>query len=341
MLAENLKKIAREGDKLTTLMIEITYQCNFNCVHCYVGSKKSELYPPYLEQYIRILKQARKMGVFDIAITGGEPFKYEFWRELFLVIKRMNFNLVVFTNATLLNEADICYLKEIGVNLLKISCYGLSKITYEATTRKKGSFDKYLENTALIKKYKVPHVFTNIILSTNEEEAIEMISLNGINRTDLNIMNDYNRSNNPLRYRASTAVINEYFNIKNVNNSRANFDKENDSKNCSYGIDNRICSAGYGSLSIACNGDIYPCSHYRVKLGSILHDSLEEIWASDELKRAREKLNINYFVKCNKCDYKNYIVSVCPGGNFTETGDYYTPSEFKCNMCKTNYESMM
>lgn len=330
MLAAKLTQKAMDKKLLTALKIELLYKCNLDCVHCYVGDKKAESYPPYLEQYIDVLKQAKKLGVYDIAITGGEPFMYKYWKELFLIIKNMNFNLTVFTNATYFNETDICYLKEIGIDLLRISRYGLTKETYEKSTRRKGSYDKFTKNIELIKKYKIPHNFSNIVLSTNEEEAFEMMSLGG--QTELNIISDYNRTKAPLAYRPSMETLKKCHDIRDSEINVNIFDG-------SINIGNSICNAGMMSLSIACNGDIFPCSHYRIKIGNILNDSLEDVWDSLELVQAREKLDIKYFRKCLDCIYKGYMDVCCPGENYCATGDFYDPPEYKCEICKYKYES--
>ena len=55
-----------------TLVWDITYKCNFKCLHCYIndGKKRNELSSQKLEN---LIKEFANCGVFYIDIGGGEP----------------------------------------------------------------------------------------------------------------------------------------------------------------------------------------------------------------------------------------------------------------------------
>lgn len=325
---EILQKATRER-RLTSLFFEITNNCNLRCVHCYLGDKRKEKHTHIpLEKLIDILGEAKKLGVFDIAVTGGEVFTYKYWREFFTAIKQHGFNLVVFTNLVHLSENDIFFMKNIGVNTIKISCYGMHKSTYEATTQIEDSYDKYINNIQLLEKYKIHHFFSNIILSTNENDYEEMIRKNGIQNTELYIINDIQHSGDPIRFRPSEEVWEkchyEMMKSAKINNSLW----ENG--------DNYICTAGMARLTILPNGDVIPCINLRIPVGNIYSDSLNDIWKGDRLARLLEDFKMERFEKCFNCDDRAYLTHICPGANYNDTGDYYLPSEFKCYLCHKN-----
>lgn len=327
---EILNKATRSR-RLTSLFFEITSNCNLNCVHCYLGNKRKEpdIHIP-LEKLIDILKEAKKLGVFDIAVTGGEVFTYKYWREFFAIIKQQGFNLVVFTNAVNLCEKDIAYMKKIGVNSIKISCYGMHKDTYEATTRIANSYEKYKRNIELLKKYKLYHFFSNIILSTNEKDCQEMLKANGTKNTELYIIDDLQHSNSPTNYRPCEEVWNKchYDVMKEAEIDAHQWEDPN----------KYICTAGLARLAILPNGDVTPCINLRIPIGNIFHDSIKDIWNSPQLDTLFENFKIGKFEKCFTCPYKSYLTHICPGSNYNDTGNYYLPSEFKCNICKKNKE---
>lgn len=51
--------------------INITNNCNMNCVHCYVGEQP--LNQMSLEQGMSYIQELQKLGVFKVSLTGGEP----------------------------------------------------------------------------------------------------------------------------------------------------------------------------------------------------------------------------------------------------------------------------
>jgi len=62
--------------KLSGLHILLTYQCTFECDHCFVWGSPRQTGTLSLEQVDEILKQAKDAGVTSIYFEGGEPFLY-------------------------------------------------------------------------------------------------------------------------------------------------------------------------------------------------------------------------------------------------------------------------
>jgi hypothetical protein len=62
--------------KLSGLHILLTYQCTFECDHCFVWGSPWQKGTLSLAQIEVILKQAREAGVESVYFEGGEPFLY-------------------------------------------------------------------------------------------------------------------------------------------------------------------------------------------------------------------------------------------------------------------------
>ena len=62
--------------KLTGLHILLTYQCTYECEHCFVWGSPRQSGVLSLEQIRAILEQAKEAGVGSIYFEGGEPFLY-------------------------------------------------------------------------------------------------------------------------------------------------------------------------------------------------------------------------------------------------------------------------
>jgi MoaA/NifB/PqqE/SkfB family radical SAM enzyme len=62
--------------KLEGIHILLTYQCTFECDHCFVWGSPWQRGTLTLEQIKIILDQAKEAGVTSIYFEGGEPFLY-------------------------------------------------------------------------------------------------------------------------------------------------------------------------------------------------------------------------------------------------------------------------
>jgi len=62
--------------KLSGLHILLTYQCTYECDHCFVWGSPWQTGTLTLEQIENILQQAKEAGVGSIYFEGGEPFLY-------------------------------------------------------------------------------------------------------------------------------------------------------------------------------------------------------------------------------------------------------------------------
>ncbi|MHC4350035.1 MAG: radical SAM protein [Planctomycetota bacterium] len=63
--------------KLTGLHLLLTYECNYECDHCFVWSSPRQTGTMTLDQIERILEQAEALGDVEwIYFEGGEPFLY-------------------------------------------------------------------------------------------------------------------------------------------------------------------------------------------------------------------------------------------------------------------------
>ena len=62
--------------KLSGLHILLTYQCTYECEHCFVWGSPKQSGALTLEQVEDILQQAQQAGVTSIYFEGGEPFLY-------------------------------------------------------------------------------------------------------------------------------------------------------------------------------------------------------------------------------------------------------------------------
>lgn len=86
--------------KLSGLHILLTYQCTYECDHCFVWGSPWQKGTLTFEQIERILEQAKEAGVSSIYFEGGEPFLY--YAILIKAVRKaadMGFSVGIVSNA--------------------------------------------------------------------------------------------------------------------------------------------------------------------------------------------------------------------------------------------------
>jgi len=98
---------------LTGVHLLLTYECNFECDHCFVWGSPRQRGTLSAEQILEILEQAMQLGTVEwIYFEGGEPFLYR--AELVQAVgraRRMGFRVGIVSNAfwaTSVSEAMTC-----------------------------------------------------------------------------------------------------------------------------------------------------------------------------------------------------------------------------------------
>jgi MoaA/NifB/PqqE/SkfB family radical SAM enzyme len=136
--------------------IEITARCNMNCAHCYINLPAGDMEARAREitaaEIMNISREAAGMGAVWCLITGGEPLLREDFPEIYMGLKRLGLLVAVFTNASMINDAHIALFRKYPPRDIEITVYGVTKETYEAVTRRPGSFERFMNGLdALIK----------------------------------------------------------------------------------------------------------------------------------------------------------------------------------------------
>jgi MoaA/NifB/PqqE/SkfB family radical SAM enzyme len=86
--------------KLESLHILLTYQCNYECDHCFVWGSPWQTGTLTLAQIEQILVQAKEAGVMSVYFEGGEPFLY--YAILIQAVRKaadLGFSVGIVTNA--------------------------------------------------------------------------------------------------------------------------------------------------------------------------------------------------------------------------------------------------
>src|SRR5690242_5824016 len=106
----------------STLIAELTYQCPLHCPYCSnpldIGSYREEL---ETEHWVRAFGEARRLGVLQLALTGGEPMLRRDLAELCAAARDAGLYSSLITAGTLVTRERAQQLKAAGLDHVQIS----------------------------------------------------------------------------------------------------------------------------------------------------------------------------------------------------------------------------
>lgn len=321
-------KIYQEKNLIYFVTFELTYSCNEKCIHCYanypLSSDRKEL---TVKQLKETLINLYEMKCMHLTFTGGDPFMFPRFVELFEFARDLGFSCDIFTNALYMAEHN-----DILQRIIKcrpqaffISLYGADAQTHETITTVPGSFAKTVFSIQRIREANIPVVLNIMMLKSNAEKIEDIIAfaktLDVDYRIGISLIFKNDGSNSPMKH---------FIDDKNTIKKILSFEKER-----FFSFDQHIgeqksdffCGAAETSLAISPNGIVYPCVSLKISLGNILKNSISEIWYSAKRRELKTKLSWNNAIQCKNCNY----LEVCPhciGISLLETGDM-----FSCNTC--------
>lgn len=317
-----------ENEKPFKFFLELTYNCNLRCPHCYIHeelTKESDFIDKYI--VLKTIDQIENLGGVEVVITGGEATLHPDLFEILEYATRKNLLVTLLTNGlNLYDEEHFDKLMSIPLADVRISLYGVSEV-HNSFVHKAGAFETSFE--VLKKLRKLKGIGTGVYVLTNFnfdclEEITKLAKTNGVPLVFTpTIMATSRGGKKPLDYRLDYEQL-KYFTenfLENLNGS--------------------ICTAGISRFRINPKGDVNPCEMMRnIKLGNIFEEELHEIMGGE-----RRKEWITFFKKinsendCSDCSNKK-ICNYCPGLFYVESGSFMEKSSFVCMFTNIKNEYM-
>lgn len=134
--------------KINTLLLDVTYNCNFRCKHCYNSKNLSEDSDLNVNKIKSIIK---KFNIDHLHLLGGEPLLHKNINRLIDENKDVYFSIN--TNGSLIKKfIEKGYFRD-NIKEWVISIDGFSQITNDSV-RGSGTFDIVEENLNYLLKFK-------------------------------------------------------------------------------------------------------------------------------------------------------------------------------------------
>ncbi len=159
------------------LLAEITYRCPLSCVFCYnpvdYAKQHNEL---TTSEWIKVLREGRKMGAAQLGLSGGEPLLRNDLEEIVSEAHKLGFYTNLITSGIGMTEKRIKDLKEAGLDHIQLSFQDSTKEMNDFLSSTK-TFDLKKRVANLIKKYDYPMVLNCVLHRLNIDHIEEILKM--------------------------------------------------------------------------------------------------------------------------------------------------------------------
>lgn len=284
--------------------LQLTYKCNFRCLHCYQtplkNTKFDELSTDEWKQIIDILKDRQ---VIFIHFTGGEVLSRHDFLEIYSYAYDKNFKIGISSNVSLLSQPAIEMLKNKKPYKVAISIYGMTNETYRVFTGS-ASYTRVKENIVQLKQCGI-NIFLKVIANKyNVGELLDAYKFANSNAIDFfsffKINNFIDGDKTPVLLELDEEQVAFY---------QKEFGQLD--KYIKYKSENRVeekCTVGINIININPMGEMYLCECSQKNKWSLLKKGFEYCWEKVGLERDKE---FEVDIECNKCNLRKYC-NICP-----------------------------
>lgn len=313
------------------LLAEVTYRCPLHCAFCYNPTDYDKHTQNELttEQWLQVLRDARKLGAIQLGISGGEPLLRDDIEEIVIEAKKLGYYSNLITSGVGLTEQRIQALKAGGLDHIQLSMHDVTEDINNFITNTK-TFQLKQKVATMIKAHGYPMVLNVVIHRFNIDhmkQILEMAEAIGADYIEL-ANNQYygwslvNRSQlMPTReqldraeaitnaFRATNPHVKALYVVPDYFNDRP-----------------KKCMNGWGEvfMIVTANGDVLPCHSARV-LPNMQFPNVKDAdigWTWKDSPAFNRYRGTDWMKEpCRSCEEKEKDLAGCRCQSFLLTGD--------------------
>lgn len=355
--------LKKEFSPIVSMALFVTQSCNLRCIYCYEENSGGSMEEKTAYQAVDwLLEQAGNVKKIYVYFFGGEPFlNFPLMKKVAAYAREKAGALDkavcfgVTTNATLLDEETILFIRKYDVHVL-VSMDGPKEIhdKQRPFAGGRGSYDVILPRVKKLLAAK-PETRVHAVLVDDSQTGLIKNSLLDIGFSEVTLL-----PASPTRFEAGEGAgkakqsrnldgllreleLEAELWLKLVRNRDSESLKDLRSKAHLFLallalLHNKkkryACGAGVKYIAVSCTGDIYLCHRFigqeGYKLGNVFSNDLErEIYQESPLVRVPA---------CVACFARYYCAGWCKHDNTTSCGSVWTPSEEICLLKRRELE---
>lgn len=260
--------------------LEITGRCNLDCKYCFSEKCNQDI---QLNDVKKIIDQIDDMNVFEVCISGGEPFLHPDILQILDYCSKKKFNISIVTNGTLIDGTRIRELDD--RNLIDVMQVSIDSHLESIHDSVRGRHRLSITNLNLIKQQcDVLPMIGMVIHKQNYNticESLRILEPLCYQFHLMNIMATKEALNNKeLLYLTSDELAETWKQIKKFTDKNSIFVDIND-----YDLKKKEtarftgCTAGKTKVVVKPNLDVIPCDMVRNSVvDNLKNTSLKETW---------------------------------------------------------------
>ncbi len=173
---EKVKRFRRKKSSVWAV-IEVTNNCNLNCIWCYANSgNRAKIKREYmgltdLKKLVRILKDS---GLNQITYSGGEPTVYPKIREAVRIAKDHDFVVHMNTNGFALTRSFARELKSLGLSQIQTNIDSVKPEKHDYLRGRKDSFYRAVSALKNANEIGITCVSQTVLTKENEREIVDI-----------------------------------------------------------------------------------------------------------------------------------------------------------------------
>lgn len=287
------------GNRLFSVLLELTYRCNLDCFFCYNDlSLRGEALT--LERYVALLDELAAMGALNVTLSGGEPLSHPDFFGIGAAARERGFVVRVKSNGHALRGDLVRRLRdEVDPFVVEVSLHGATAATHDRQTRIAGSFARLNANLREMLDAGLRVKVNSTLTCWNEGEVEGMYALTdalGLPlRFDLQVSPRDDGNREPMSVAPSAEGIRHLLAVDTARFRRAH-GEESPEPELRPAIDGEMpapsgkhCGAGSGGIAIDPYGNVYPCVQWRRAVGNLHESTLRELWDGPKLGEVRSE----------------------------------------------------
>lgn len=323
--------------------LELSYRCQLNCVHCYCAGVRDKAKELSTEEWMDIMDRLYESGCLFIIFTGGDPLIREDFLKLYLYAKKKGFLVSIFTSGQgFSKEVTECILRypPYGVD---ITLNGITENTYEAISRRRGSFCKVMQTIKVLQKAKINLKIKTIYMTLNKEEAPRIETWirdsfarpKGLERYfhgSFFITPRLNGNKKPCLYRLLPEQSLEV--LKSLRDPQSGLSEESHGKRKSAIKNKNLlyrCNSWKNYFLINPSGKLRFCLYYDKFSIDLKKHAFQESFFKMTAKISQARFKTAS--ECRRCQLRDACGN-CPGRAFLETGNEESKVSYYCDFAK-------
>lgn len=318
--------------------IDLTYQCNFRCVHCYVSHKnnpgRSSSGELSVHKWKSIIDDITEQGCLYLLITGGDPFIRKDFCDIYTYARKKGLIITLFTNGYTVTDKILNTLKKYPPRLVEITLYGATEETYEKITGKKSGLKKCLENVEKLQEHGIHTGLKTVLMTMNFNEFHKMEKIAdhlGVQfRYDPTVFPKFNGDKSPVSLRVAPEKV---VHLDFVDKKRADEWVKHHERFKTLTMEKKLynCGSGRTGFHITADGLLQPCIMVTDVHANLRHNAFKESWNTViPLIQQRKPSKENICWNCDRAALCNY----CPPLSAIEKGSENSYLEYLCTLSK-------